>query len=533
VRRWHRILPLGAVLPLGVGAALAFALAGQQSAVPARASRASSQPAEQSILQDDDQLLYSPPAHVVRTLHQLKGLGVDVVKVSMVWWIIAPDANSTHKPTFDATNPAAYPPGGWARYDLLAQETHKLGMRLFLQFAPKNPAWAAQRNQPRGQGNPLGLVPNFKYFEQFVEAVGRRYNGHAKDAQGKPIPPVSYWGIWNEPNWSGWLNPWHRKVHGKRQLTQPLFYRSMVNAAWKGLSASGHGHDTILIGETANVGSVHPLPFVEDLYCVGRHYKPLSGRAAQAVGCPAKANRSKFMARNPGLFHITGYSHHPYGFDIPPNKPKPDKSEVTLFNIGELEKVLNGIFGGYHQGSGGGIPLYLTEWGYVTNPPNPAYRTTLSEQAAWLDEGEYMTWREPYIKALAQFLLVDVKPYWPHPTLTQWRGVFDSGLELPNGQPKPALKAYRLPIWLPSAHPGRKVTLWGQLRPADHSGIQHGVIEFLRQGTSKWKRLQRVQTGSSEGFLLTHVSIGHPGLVRLGWVSPTHTWYYSRSVTVS
>jgi hypothetical protein len=168
----------------------------------------------------------------------------------------------------------------------------------------------------------------------------------------------------------------------------------------------------------------------------------------------------------------------------------------------------------------------------VSNPPNPAYSTTLSQQAAWLDEGEYMTWRDPYIKALAQFLLVDVKPRWPHPTLVQWKGVFDSGLEFPNGSPKPALAAYRLPIWLPKARPGKKVTVWGQLRPADHSGTQHGVIEFQRHGTSKWTRLRRVETRSSEGFVLTHVSIGHAGLVRLGWESPSHTRYYSRAVTV-
>jgi hypothetical protein len=58
------------------------------------------------------------------------------------------------------------------------------------------------------------------------------------------------------------------------------------------------------------------------------------------------------------------------------------------------------------------------------------------------------------------------------------------------------------------------------------------VIEFLRHGSSKWKRLQRVKTRSSQGFVFTHVSIRHGGLVRLGWESLTHTWYYSRSMTV-
>ena len=91
-------------------------------------------------------------------------------------------------------------------------------------------------------------------------------------------------------------------------LLQPTFYRGLVNAIWKGLSTTGHAHDTILIGETANVGSVHPLDFIEDLYCVNSHYQELSGSAAQAVSCPKTANRSKFMAKNPGLFHIAGCS---------------------------------------------------------------------------------------------------------------------------------------------------------------------------------------------------------------------------------
>ena len=272
---------------------------------------------------------------------------------------------------------------------------------------------------------------------------------------------------------------------------------------------------------------------MEDLYCVDSHYKPLTGSAAQTVGCPKTANRSKFVSANPGLFHIAGYSHHPYGFDLPPDKAKRNKSEVSLADIGSLEKVLNGIFGGYNKGRPGGIPLYLTEWGYVTNPPNPAYKTTLSEQAEWIDEGEYMVWQDPYIKALAQFLLVDNKPPQAHPTIAQWKGVFDSGLEFSSGKPKPSLAAFRLPIWLPSAHPGKKVTIWGQLRPANHHKTQHGVIQFERKGTSKWKVLQHVQTTSSEGFLLNKVAVGHAGFVRIGWESPTHAWFYSRSVSVS
>ena len=48
------------------------------------------------------------------TLDQLKALGVDRVHVSLPWGSIAPDPQSHTRPTFDATDPAAYPAGVWA-----------------------------------------------------------------------------------------------------------------------------------------------------------------------------------------------------------------------------------------------------------------------------------------------------------------------------------------------------------------------------------------------------------------------------------
>jgi hypothetical protein len=64
----------------------------------------------------------------------------------------------------------------------------------------------------------------------------------------------------------------------------------------------GHGSDTIVIGEVAPAGSTFPgalkgdfgvfvlMPgrqFLRALYCVGANYKPPTGSAASARGCPA------------------------------------------------------------------------------------------------------------------------------------------------------------------------------------------------------------------------------------------------------
>lgn len=64
-----------------------------------------------SIVQDDAELLHRPPAQIAATLDDLRELGVDWVRVTAGWSVIAPDPASTTKPEFDATDPDAYPPG--------------------------------------------------------------------------------------------------------------------------------------------------------------------------------------------------------------------------------------------------------------------------------------------------------------------------------------------------------------------------------------------------------------------------------------
>jgi hypothetical protein len=313
-----------------------------------------------------------------------------------------------------------------------------------------------------------------------------------------------------------------------------MIYRNIVNAAWQGLSATGHTSDTFLLGETANFGNLLPMPFIEDLYCVSAQFRPLTGNAATQVGCPRSGNRASFLAQNAGLFAISGYAHHPYGFDLAPNQPYPFQGWITLQNLGVLERVLNGVFASYGRSRPGGIPLYLSEWGYKTNPPNPYVKTSLAQQAAWLDQGEYMTWKIGYVRALAQFLLVDDRPRATEPVGSRlyWH-TFQTGLETMAGAPKPSFAAFRIPIWLPDPRPSRRVTIWGQLRPADHSGLQYGLIQFRKPGQSEWVTVRVVQTASPEGFVLAHVGITGAGSIRLGWLDPrTANVSYSRTVAV-
>jgi hypothetical protein len=493
---------------------------------------------EVSMLLDDEQLIYSSTHHMVQTLETLHTLGVDVVKVSMVWQLVAPDASSTGRPAnFDATNPADYPPGAWSRWDTLVETAQSLGMKVYFLVIGPSPTWAVPPRNRTTQGPYVGRMPNPSDYEQFLEAVGTRYSGSYVDpTEGtlQPIPRVDYWGIWNEPDERSWLNPWYQPLpHHRKKLLQPSEYRQLVAAAYSGLSATGHAGDTIMVGETANRGIWFPEPFVRALYCVGPNLRPLRGKAASSLNCPASGSRSQFVAQNPGLFK-TSFAHHPYGFEAAPNLRDPVPGFVTLYNIPSFERMLNRIFASYGQGRPGGVPLYLTEWGFKTNPPNPYIKTKPAQQAAYINEGEYMTWREPYVRGLTQFLLVDSppKPGERKGSALYW-STFQTGLEYAGGTPKPSFAAFQVPIWLPSPHHGRRVTVWGQLRPADHATTQYGEIEFRRKGSRTWRELTEVQTNSSEGYLVSHVSISSAGLVRLGWLDPRGSVYFSRSVAVS
>jgi hypothetical protein len=531
-------------------------------ALPARALASGT---EQSILMDDQQLIYSSPSRVAWTLEQAKELGIDRLKVSVVWSLVAPDPNSRRKPKFNAANPAAYPYGAWTRYDRLVEYAQQLGIGIYFQVVPPAPVWAQAQGKAT-QGYAWSHDPNATDYGQFVEAVARRYSGSyalssahdepssalalpikipgltpqpAPDPPPAPLPAVNYWGIWNEPNEGAWLNPQTRTVGrgkaAKQYAVGPAIYRGLFDAAWKGLLAAGHTHDTVLLGEIASHGNVYPLPFVRDLYCVGGRDAPLTGAAATNLECPSSGSRSAFVAQNPGLFAASGFAHHPYSFDVSPNTRMSDPNLITLGNLGQLESTLTGTFNSYHRHRNGGVPLYLTEWGYKSDPPNPFVKTSLAQQATWINQGEYMAWRYPYVRALAQFLLVDSRPkageavgsraYW---------GTFQTGLLYTNLKQKPAYNAFRIPIWLPSAHHGSSVPVWGELRPADHGALQQGVLQIERRGSSSWTDLTLLQTTNTEGFIYQRVAIPYAGAVRIAWLDPsTRAVDYSRAAAVS
>lgn len=476
--------------------------------LPGAAAASSTQ---ESTLQDDALLVNGTRAVQARTLDAIKALGGDRVRVSLQWRLVSPAPGAARKPEgFDGSDPAAYPRGAWDRYDRLVLLAKQRGLGLNFDVTAPAPNWATGTAPGRPDLDPT-FDPSGAEFGAFVRAAGLRY------------PSVHYWSIWNEPNQAASLTPQWLANPGDPQRfvpTSPQVYRRLLDAAWTALQQTGHGHDTILIGETAPKGlldnagiarSIDPKRFIRELYCVDDNLQFYTGVDAQLRGCVPGQQAADFVAAHPALFAASGWAHHPYELSRAPDEPSthPDVW-LTLENLRDLTSLLRRIRERYGQSTAKPVPLYLTQYGYQTKPPDPD-GVSPERQAEYLNQAEYLTWRNRSVRTLAQFPLVDQGS----PIAT----TFQSGLRTSTGERKPAYDAYALPVWLPSSRvrAGRRLSVWGLVRAAPNGGrVQVSVQVRLRAG-HPWQRVARVATTGRRGYLRAAVPVERSGELRLVW----------------
>jgi hypothetical protein len=514
----RHLIPLAALLA-----------AGALHAAPAAASST-----QETIMQDDAQVKGNPPA----ALANFKALGVTRVRVSLLWDDVAPAAGSRTRPRgFNASDPGAYG-HGFDVYDEIVRDAKSEGIGIYFVLTGPAPLWATGSGVPRG-GAAGPWKPSAREFGAFVHAAGARYSGSYRPRKGAPaLPRVTFWSIWNEPNYGYDLAP---EASGSLE-TGAIQYRGLLDAAWGSLRATGHrpGRDTILSGETAPRGvdppgiynGVKPLRFLRALYCVDSRYRPLRGSAARARGCPTTAAGTRaFRGAHPGLFQASGFADHPYALQAnpgPPNVPTTqtgapgrDPDFADLPQLGALEGTLDRLNRVY--GSRSRFPIWNTEFGYRTHPPDPRVRTSQATAALYMNWAEYLSWRNPRLNSFMQFLYVD--PY---------TGVFASGLYEINGHPKATLTAFRMPLYMPSAatRRGRAIEVWGGARPAAFvRGPQTAVLQFkARRGG--WKTIGRVRL-NRRGYFDVRTRFSSSGTVRASWRAPGGSPLYSRYVSVT
>ena len=476
-------------------------------AVPAGALAA---PGQATIMEDTSRIVNGDEATRAAALEEFRALGVDTVKMSVFWRDVAPAGASEQRPRFDAADPAAYPPGAWARYDAAIRAATERGFTVLL--APNSPApeWATGRGERSGVRGAWKVDP--AEYGLFVEAVGRRYSGTYEG-----LPRVSSFTLWNEPNHPLFMQPLSERLGGGPIApSSPHRYRRMYVAGRNSLERTGHGGDTILFGEILPIGSsqlgvtqtIRPVAFLREFFCLDSRYRPYRGRAARIRDC------SRFPA-----IRTSGFAYHAYTRPAGPRVAIPNRDDATIGQISRIERALDRI--GRVRRPARGLPIFNTEFGLQSNPPDcGGFGTSLENQAAFINEAEYISYRRPRLRSYSNYLLVD------SPILTQfgrgsnarYRG-FQSGLRFgrnalactgtgvfPEGSEKPAYAAFRTPIFVRRTS-SNGVQVFGRARPR---GAEPQVIEILRSG-------QVVGRVTATGYFQVPISGSTSGPWQLRW----------------
>jgi hypothetical protein len=431
-----------------------------------------SPPTVVTIVQDDAEILHRGEARRDAALADMEAIGVDWLRITASWSAIAPSPGAAQRPDFDATDPATYAPGAWTGLDTAVAAARDRGLDVLIDIAFWAPRWATARAVPDPNRQRDGI--DSAAYADFAEAVARRY------------PDVVAFTIWNEPNLGlFWLPQFERNPDAGWTPASPHAYRAMVEAAVPRIEAAAPDA-LVLIGATSSLGveegtaaddRMSPLEFLREMACVDARLQPL-----QRPECAG-------FEPLPG----DGWSHHPYSGGLPPFERDPLPQTVRMGDLDRLTDLLGALADAGRTAKQ--LPLYVTEYGYQTNPPDPTWDTTLAEQARWLSEAEKIARDNPAVRSVAQFLLRDV-PARPGPdAATRWAD-FQTGLRFSNGDPKPAFAAYELPLVARREGAGR-VSFWGLVRGA--SGPVPARVELLVPDTG-WRPLAEVQTGDDGTF---------------------------------
>lgn len=472
-------------------------LVGALTLAPAAAASASR--TQESIFEDEHQLLERGPDARNAALDDIANLGADTIRSLVLWNRIAP-AGSRRPKGFDGKSPAAYPAEAWDPYDDLVRGSSARGLGLMLSPSTPIPAWASDCRR----GRKATCKPDPRHFGAFVTALGRRYSGSYADENqgGGVLPRVSRWSIGNEPNQPGWLTPQFERKRGRLVAAAAVTYRRLAAATIRSLRASGHGSDQVLLGETAPIGRtsgslsrrpIPPVEFLRKLFCLDARGHRLRGADGRAHDCGGFRRLS-----------VDGFAHHPYqrGGSRPPAEPPQAPGEITISAPGRLRRLLTQA--GRARRILRDLPVYYTEFGFQTNPPDRIFGVRGLLQADYVNQSDWIAYRDSRIRAVAQYKLVDETAL----------SSFQSGLRFIDGSPKPSYDAYRLPIWVTKS--GSSVRVYGQVRPAPDSTPQSVEIQVQAPGGGAFETVQTVTVSSPKGHFLQRLP-ARAGTWRLRW----------------
>jgi hypothetical protein len=315
--------------------------------------------------------------------NQLRTLKAQVLRMNLYWNQVA-----RSRPA-DPANPDD-PAYDWTRYDVALQRASSRNIEVLLSIFG-TPGWA--NGGKSREYAPLDAAD----LQAFATAAATRYSGGAH-------PRVRLWLAWNEPNAPNFLKPQSVNEGGGWTFTSPELYAPICNAVVDGVNAADPSN-TIACGAfnprgktraNGNRDAVSPVLFLQRMATAGA--------------------RPEVIAHHP----------YPWAKTITPTTRISSKTAVSLSNLNVLVQAIDGTYGK-------GMRLWLTEYGYQTNPPDRLFGVPWVTQAKYLTQAFGIARRHPRVDLMLWFQLKD------EPRVGGWQ----SGVINTKNVKKPSYKAFQ------------------------------------------------------------------------------------------
>lgn len=318
---------------------------------------------------DDSEILYGNPDYVFPILQQI---GTKLIRANLTWG--GPNGVANTRPG-NATDPAD-PAYDWTAYDRTVLRAKSIGAELIFAIVG-SPSWA-------NRGKPWNSAPAKAIdLRRFAVAAARRYNGTFVGPEGR-LPAVRLWLAWNEPNNPVFLQPQYVRFGSRWVLRSARDYARICNAVVAGIK-SVQGKARVGCGVTAPRGNNNP-------------------NSSRPSASPIAFLRAMKAA---GAKGFDAYAHHPYygtRSETPstPPPPPPRGQAPTAVTLGNFEVLTNDVKRLY-----GNVRIWVTEYGYQTNPPDRLFGVSYADQARYMREAYLKLRRHPKVDLFVWFLLRD------------------------------------------------------------------------------------------------------------------------------
>jgi hypothetical protein len=361
-------------------------------------------------------------------LDRATSTGASIARVNVRWSAIAP----VDPPAgFDGSDPAA---SGylWTKLDATVRSAVAHGMRVMLTVYSA-PRWAEAPGRPHG-AEAGTWKPRASALGDFAQALAERYGGGFLDPLDPvtPLPRVSLFEVWNEPNLDTYLGPQWR---GRRSVG-PSIYRSLLNSFYASVKQV-QPTARVIAGSLAPFGDppggarTRPVEFLRGLLC-------LRGARMRRSRCPEPA-------------HLDVLSDHPIAVG-PPLQGAGNPLEVTTPDLGRLKRVVTSAVRRHTVLPRRPKPLWVTEFWYDSSPPDPD-GVPIARQARWYEQDLYLFWRQGARVAIVLQLRDDPREV-GYPYSSQ------AGAYLLDGRAKPSQTAFNFPLVARRVDHGH-VVVWG------------------------------------------------------------------------